>query len=235
MGRGMGRRSAILALTLIIGLTVQHAQAENLRFTFIDVEYLRLDIDKKESITSGSDTLTLKTDDDRGYRVAAAWQFFRGFHVFGEFEKAENIFKTRLTGPLLDITNSEKVDVTRSRLGAGYGLPLGGRWLVYSRVTWDHVDVDNLQLGPVSLGNDDDDGTGAEVGLRWQLLPSLELQGYGQYSSVGKYDVDDGFDDDALGGIKIRWNAFGSEDLAFQMGYQHGDMKSYTLGMRFIF
>jgi hypothetical protein len=232
---GIRRCAAGLVLVLCGWVGGQEALAENLSYTYIDAEYLRVDLDIDESTTIGTDLLAFETDDDRGYRVAASWELFFNFHLFGEFQKAENDYKTSLTGPAVDTQDAGDFDVTRWRAGVGYGLPLGDRLSVYGRVTYDNIDVESIRIDTITLGDDDDNGVGFEGGLRWLVLQTLELQAYGRYSDVGSMEVGEGFDDDVLGGVQVRWNAFGSEDLAYQMGYEFGDINTLNIGVRFIF
>ena len=42
-------------------------------------------------------------------------------------------------------------------------------------------------------------------------------------------------DDDVLGGFKARWYPFGAEDLTFQVGYEFGEINTFSGGLRFVF
>ncbi len=228
-------RSASLLLALCCWALTPQASARNLDFRFIDVEYSSPDVDESATLSVGADSLRLDTDEDRGYRVAAAWELLFNVHVFGEYAKGENDYRLTLTGPSGDLSVSDNFDLARGRLGLGYGLPIGERWAVYGRVTWDYIDVDDIGFDTLNLGDEDDNGVGAEIGVRWMLLESVELQGWGRYSDVGDPDVEEGFDDDMLGGFKARWYPFGAEDLTFQVGYEFGEINTFNGGLRFVF
>ena len=230
----IGRNTAGFALAIFCWIASTGALAQELDFSFVDVELARVDVDQNETFVNGSDSLSLKTDDDTGWRAAFGWQFFRNFHVFGEYTKARNDFDSSFTIAGVSGTVTDDFDLARARAGLGYSLPLKDEFLLYSRVTWDYIDVGSVNVGTLNLGDDDDSGVGFEVGLRWRLMTNLELQGYGRYSDIGDLDAEQGFDDSILGGVKVRWNAFGSEHLAFQMGYEAGDINTMSLGLRYI-
>ena len=121
--------------------------------------------------------------------------------------------------------------VLRIRIGDTW--PLNEQWAMYSRLTWDYIELDDISVGDADIEDEDDDGVGFEAGLRWLPLTNLELQAYGRYSDVGKLDADNGIDDDILGGVEARW--YITERIAIQAGYEYGDISSYGGGVRFAF
>ncbi len=210
------------------------AAAKELDFNYIEVDYIVVDLDKSETASIGAETLALETDDDAGYRAAFAWEFLGNFYLFGEYAKAENEFDATLTiGGDAVIGASGDFDVVRARGGVGYGWPLNERWSMYSRITWDYIELDDVEINGVDVGDEDDDGVGMEAGLRWLALPSLELQGYGRFTEDGELDIEDGWDEDFLGGVIARWYAH--ESLALQIGAEFGDITTFGGGMRFDF
>ena len=221
---------ALMASLLSISAT---ARADKLSFNYIEADYQVVDLDVDESISSGADSLSLETDDDSGFQVAGAWEFFGHFHVFAQYSKASNDLEFSLTSGGSTQSLSGDFDVVRARGGIGYGWPLNESWSMYSRLTWDYIELDDFDVGDLSADDTDDDGVGFEAGLRWLLLPSLELQAYGRYSDIGKVDAEEGFDDDILGGIQGLW--YITERFAVQAGYEYGEIKTFGGGVRFAF
>ncbi len=211
------------------------ALARNLDFTYIDVEYITEDPDKNETFTLDGNTVRFDTDVDRGYNIGGAVQIYRGLFIFGHYMTAENDFTARISGPGGDFRIDDKFDLARARIGAGYRFLLRDNLAVYGKVSWDYIDIDDITISTVNLGDDDDSGVGFQGGVRWLALPSVELEAFGRYTDVGDTDVDDGFDDDVLGGFHARWYPFGAEDFNFQVGYEWGEINTFSGGIRFVF
>jgi hypothetical protein len=221
---------AVFAFTLLLSGA---AHADKLSFNYVEANYQVVDVDIDETVSDGSDTLSLQSDDDDGFDIAAAWEFYGHFHVFAAYSKASNDFEGIATIGDQTVTASGDFDVVRARGGVGYGWPLNEQWTMYSRLTWDYIELDDISVGDLEAEDQDDDGFGFEAGLRWLPVSNLELQAYGRYSDVGKLDAENGFDDDVLGGIQGRW--YITEQFAIQAGYEYGDITSYGGGLRFAF
>lgn len=221
-------------LVAVAGLALSvSASADKLSFNFLEGDYQVVDVDIDESVTDGADSLAIASDDDDGFRVAAAWEFYGHFHLFVEYSTASNDFDALADIGGVVTSASGDFDVVRARGGIGYGWPLNDQWTMYSRMTWDYIELDDIDVGGLSVDDLDDDGVGFEAGLRWLLLPSLELQGYGRYSDIGNLDAGDGFNDDLLGGLAARW--YVADQLAIQVGYEYGEIRTFGGGLRFAF
>jgi hypothetical protein len=228
-------RPAAALLALLTSLTGPAALARNLDFTYIDLEYITEDPDKNDTFALNGSTVTFDTDVDRGYNIGGALQIYRGLFVFGHYMTAENDYTATITGGGTDIRIDDKFDLARARVGAGYRFLLTDSFAVYGKVSWDYIDIDDISIGALNLGDDDDSGVGFQGGVRWMALPSVELEGFGRYTDVGDTDVDEGFDDDVLGGFKARWYPFGAEDINFQVGYEWGAINTFAGGVRWVF
>jgi len=230
------RPGAALALALGALAASPPVLADKLDFNFIEADYVIVDLDKDETAAVGADSLAIKTDDDDGYKIAGAWQFFQHFYVYGDYSDASNDFDATITSGGVQTAVSGDFHIERGRLGVGYGWPLNDNWTMYSRLTWDYIKLDDIRVSGVDIGDTDDDGVGFEAGVRWLVYPELglELQGYGRYSSVGDVKLEeDDFDDDFLGGIEGRWYLM--DQLSLGMFYEYGDIKTWGGGLRFSF
>ena len=127
--------SASLLFAACCAALAPTALARNLDFRFIDVEYIEPDVDQSTTIPVDGNSLSFSTDEDRGYRVAAAWELPFNLHVFGEYSKGENDYRLALSGSTVDASVSNNFDLTRGRAGIGYRLPFGDRWAAYARIT----------------------------------------------------------------------------------------------------
>lgn len=231
-----GVSCAGLLLSLGALAAAPQAFADKLDFNYIQGDYVLVDLDIHDRTDVDGYPVEIITNDDDGAMVSGAWQFFGHFHVYGEYSDASNDLEVTTTQGGLADTEPGDFDIIRARAGVGYGWPLNDNWTMYSRLTWDHIKLDNIRAGGVDIGDTDDDGVGFEAGVRWLVYPELglELQGYGRYSSVGDVRLDEGdFDDDYLAGIDGRW--YLTDQLSLQLRYEFGDIKTFGGGLRISF
>lgn len=221
---------ATMLLTMAWGL-----QAAELDFNYVEANFINADVDLSETATDGVDTITLESDDDYGFQIGGAWQFYENWHVFGEYSQTDQDLSASGTVGGIGISGDGDFDVIRSRLGFGFGWPYNEMWNLYGRASWDYIEFKDVDIEGANVGDTDDSGFGVEAGARWMPADAFELQGYVRYTSVGDVDVteDDEFDDDWLGGIQGRW--YFTPNWAVQAGYEYGQISSWGAGIRFAF
>jgi hypothetical protein len=240
--------TAVLAC-LILGPVP--AVATDLPWTYLEGGYVAVDADASGRVENPKHDLTgeVSTGDESGFYLGAAWAVAKRWHVFAYYEEASQDVELKGTIPAGEITNDGDIDLVLLRVGVGYTLPMSETWDVYGRVSFDYAEADSLgfsrrpALGPTDLGvpgfpgNDtDDQGVGAELGLRIDLTSRLDAAAWLRYTSVGELgferDFSAEFDDDILGGVELHWtigNQFGIE-----AGYEYGEISTFNLGARFI-
>jgi opacity protein-like surface antigen len=219
-----------LAVAMALGLPVA-ASAQGLNFNYLEANYVNVDVDISESFTDEDGTFSLSTDSDYGFHVGGAWEVWENLHLFGEYSKASQDLE--LTGTIDGVTGSFKddFDVIRYRFGLGYAYPVSGEMSLYGRVSYDYLEFD------FDVDSVDDDGFGAEVGLLWAAMPQFHVQPYVRYTSVGEVDTSedssDSFDSDVLVGVGARY--FFTENFALQGAYEYGEIRTWSVGVRFAF
>ena len=244
------RLAALACLSLGAGL----ASATDLPWTYLEGGYVSVDADESANVENPKQSLVgeAETDRESGFYLGGAWAVARRWHVFASYEEASQDVDLEGTIPAGEITNSDDIDLILLRVGVGYTLPMSERWDVYARLSFDYAEADSLGFGrrpaldptnpdeidvPGLPGNDaDDQGVGAELGIRVDLISRLDAAAWVRYTSVGDlgFDRDYGaeFDDDVLGGLELHWtigNQFGIE-----AGYEYGSISTFNLGARFI-
>ena len=114
------------------------------------------------------------------------------------------------------------IDATTFDIGVGYNTELSNVVDAYARLSFEYVDVDI----PGFSGDEDDNGFGFEVGMRFEPAPQFELEGAIKY-----VDLDDSGNETAfaLGGLYNFTPAFAA-GLFAQWG---DDVTSYTFLGRF--
>lgn len=226
--------SSALALMAALGIPAA-AGAQDLDFNYIELNYVNVDVDYSESLTEGEDIISLQTDSGSGFHIGAAWQVGDAVHLFGEYSQSSQdlAFAALIDGE--EFAGKGDFDVVRYRIGVGYAFELSHAMRAYGRVSYDRIEFDDFEVDGESLGDLDDDGFGAELGLLWAATPAVHLQAQARYTSVGEINDGDGsgFDADLLFGLAARW--YFSEQIAVQAGYEAGEISTWNAGIRFTF
>lgn len=219
-------------------------QAREIDFNYIDVNAGIFDLDYDETATDGTDTVNLETDTDTTFYATGAWQPFQGsvgwftrIHVFAAASTAKNDLDATVTGGGVTTGTSGDLEVIQARVGVGYHQPLTTNLNVYGRVTWDYIELKDIDLGNASVDDVDESGVGVETGARWLFADNFEAQAYLRWSEDASIDGDSvdslKTDDVLLGGIAGRW--YFAQNWALQLNGEFGDTAVYGGGIRFTF
>jgi hypothetical protein len=228
-------------LTLIVLLAAASSlQARDIDFNYVQGTIGIFDLDVDESFDDGIDSINIETDDDISYDAEGAWQPFAGanawydnVHFFAAIGSTENDLEVSGTILGTPVSVSGSIDIFRVRGGVGYGYPVNEQVNLYGRVTWDYVELEDINLGGASTDDVDDNGVGFEGGARWLFSDDFELQGYLRYTDVGALDDDGDADDDLLVGVNGRW--YFADRWAVTVNGEFGDTYLYGAGVRFDF
>src|SRR5262245_30629878 len=136
-----------------------------------------------------------------------------GGEITGSLELPLNFF-VQLTGS----RQSGDADINSYRLGAGYHLPLGQRIDLFGILSYANVELDG------SSNDFHDDGVAGELGVRFMLLPKLEVNGSAEWVNVNE-------DDYGLG-AGARWYFLNRFSVGGRVESFDGD-PSFSAGVRF--
>jgi hypothetical protein len=228
----MKTRNGALGLAIAMALSMPvTASARGVDFNYLDLNYVNVDVDISESFVEDGDTFSFKTSSDHGFQLGGAFEIWETVHLFGEYSQASQDF-TLAEGTFVV---KGDFDVVRWRLGIGYAIPMDDMLSLYGRVSYDRAEFKDVKALGENFGSDKDDGLGAELGLVWAATPQFHVQPYVRYTSVGEIDdVEvDKFNSDFLFGAAARW--FVTNQVALQAGAEYGEIKTYSLGVRFAF
>jgi hypothetical protein len=211
------------------------AGAQDLDFNYVELNYVNVDVDYSESLTEDGDTFSLETDSGSGFHVGGAWQVWEDLHLFGEYSRSSQDVAVAAVIDGEELAGEGDFDVVRYRLGIGYAFELTDAMRAYGRVSFDSIEFSDFEVDGENLGDLDDDGFGAELGLLWAATPKVHLQAQARYTSVGEINEGNGsgFDADLLFGVAARWHY--SERMAVQAGYEAGEISTWNAGVRFAF
>jgi hypothetical protein len=226
--------SSALALMAALGIPAA-AGAQDLDFNYVELNYVNVDVDYSESLTEGGDSISLATDSGSGFHFGGAWQVWDDLHLFGEYSRSSQDVALAAVIGGEEFAGAGDFDVVRYRIGVGYALELTDAMRAYGRVSFDSIEFADFEVGGESVGDLDDDGLGAELGVLWAATPTVHMQAQARYTSVGEISDGDGsgFDADLLFGIAARWHY--SERIAVQAGYEAGEISTWNAGVRFAF
>lgn len=218
--------------------------AADIDFNYVDVNAGIYDLDFDESVSDGVDSVALESDTDTTFSASGAWQPYQGsvgwftrMHVFAFASTAKNDLDAALSSGSVTTDVSGDLEIIQARVGFGYHQPFGDNFNVYGRITWDYIELKDVDIGDAEVDDVDESGVGVETGARWLLTDSLELQAYLRWSEDAGVDVKDAetltTDDVLLGGVAARW--YFSNRWAVQVGGEFGDTAVYGGGIRFTF
>lgn len=232
----MSMRYQTIVLVGALALAVPaSAGAQEARFSYIEggvVGGFVNDVGRAGTFTQNGNTLELETDAGGGGFVSGAWQFGERMHVFGEYSSASQDLEVRGGA---DIVEGD-FDIVRWRVGVGYAHALSPKTSLYSRLSFDGAELNNLEVGGFNLdASGDEDGIGAEVGVVWAASDAFQLQGHVRYTAVGEIatEASNTFDSDILVGVNGRW--YFRPDFALFTSYELGKITTWRLGVRFEF
>jgi hypothetical protein len=232
-------------MTFILALTASASlYARDIDFNYVDVNVGIYDLDFDETSTDGVDSLSLETDTDTSFYASGAWQpylgsvgWFTRVHFFAAASTAKNDLDGSLTFDGVSDTASGDLEVIQARVGVGYHQPLRDNLNVYGRVTWDYIELKDVDLGGANFQDVDESGVGVETGARWLFTERFEVQAYVRWSEDASLKIDSSdqlkTDDDVLGGIAGRW--YFADHWALQVDGEFGDTARYGAGVRFTF
>lgn len=226
--------SSALALVAALGIPAA-AGAQALDFNYVELNYVNVDVDYSESLTEGEDTISLETDSGSGFHFGGAWQVWDALHLFGEYSRSSQDVALAADIDGEAFAGKGDFDVVRYRIGVGYAFELSRAMRAFGRVSFDSIEFKDFEVDGESLGDLDDDGFGAELGLLWAATPKVHLQAQARYTSVGEINDGDsgGFDADVLVGVTGRW--FLTPQFALQAGYETGQIDTWNVGARLTF
>lgn len=213
---------AALCLPLLIPAL---AGAQELRYSYIEGDYVSLDID---GVDEGGNVIDDINDGD-GWGVRSSLALSEHFFVFADYSQTQSDVTFNSGTGLLP----QDTDIDRLNAGVGYHMPLVGETDLVFRGAYTDVDLGNFNLGGSSdpdiqdLNDDTSDGWFADAGVRSQLFDRFEgsvgvrytdIQSTDQFSLVGE------------GLFEL------TESLGFNIGFDAGDeLTTYYAGVRLSF
>lgn len=228
-----------LALTALAGLIIAPTTslaAEDISYTFVEIDYVVQDIDMFED-DDAFDNILEDFDDGDGYQVAGSFQFIDSWFAFGSYSNTQADFTfTNDTG--MTIPSDE--DIKTLRLGVGYFFPMTTAMDFVATASYVDVDYGDFNLGATEsdldewdavddafndLDEDSSDGYSLDAGVRSQVVEWVELGGGLRYT-----DLDSGDDFSVFANALFELNQNMGINLSADFG---DDVSTYALGFRY--
>jgi hypothetical protein len=138
-----------------------------------------------------------------------------GGTVIGWYRPHQNFF---LIGQAVRIEADSGAEATTGVAGAGLILPLGERWDAVAIGTYRHTGIDRAS------GDLDENGYGAQIGLRGMPIPKVETRLFANYVDVI------GQDTSAFVSVDYWFSPRFAAGVAAELG---GDTDTYSVGVRY--
>lgn len=227
----------VAALATAVALPVSAAAAEDISYTYVQLDYIVEDIDAFEDDEVFNQVLE-DVDDGRGIGIEGSFAFAENFFVFGKYSNTEADF-TYIADNGMFVPQGE--DIKSFDIGLGYFRPMSDTMDFVARAAYADVDYGDLNFGQVDddvandnetvsdafddLNEDSSDGYYIDAGVRAQTVEWLELGGGLRYS-----DMDSGDDISVFGDATFEIN----QNLGIVLSGDFGDSATvYALGVQY--
>lgn len=225
MNLSKNKISTITALTCSLAMvTISAKAADDLSYSYLEVDYVNLNID--EIGDSGSTLDDLDNGGDWGLR--GSFELSPNWFAFGNYSV------TDADASFIDDQNlffSANTDINCLDLGAGFHNPLNARTDVVLRVAYTNIDSDGFNFGGTSsnslsdLNDDSSDGFLIDASLRSQIVDNMEGSFSVRYTDLEQFD-----NYSIIGNFMYEF----SPSIGLNSGLEAGDIISHFLvGLRF--
>lgn len=210
----------------LASLSLSVNAAEGLSYTYLELDYINLDIDEVGDSGSVIDDL----DNGSGWGARGSFALSPSWFAFAEYSVTES------DASFVDDLNqffSSDTDIHRLDLGVGYHNSMNANTDLVLRAAYTDIDTDEFDFGATGntsindLQDDSSDGFFVDAGVRSQLMDRLE-------GSVGvRYTDLENFDNlSVIGNLMYEF----SPSMGLNFGIEAGsDISHYLLGLRFSF
>lgn len=216
---------AVAAVCLPLTLPVVAAAQEDLSYSYLEGDYVSLDIDGVDEQGDLIDDI----DDGNGFGVRSSLALSSRFFVFADYsETNSDVTFDSGTGIL-----PQDTDINRLNAGAGFRVPLMDRTDLVFRGAYTDIDFGDFDFGGsddpdlADLNDDSSDGWFADAGLRSQVFESFEGMAAVRYT-----DIEDRDQFSLVGEGLFELN----QTLGLSIGFEAGDeITTYHAGVRLSF
>jgi hypothetical protein len=226
------RRAARILLALAVSATGSAAQAQDVRYSWFEVSYVKQDVARDATFTdlSINQTVNISTTDGDGIKFRGSVGTWKNLFVFLDFNSSDIDVAATVINDQGEFSAADEFDFTSIRGGLGAKWSIAKATDLYATVSFDSTDLDFGSFAGENF-DVDDQGAGGSVGVRSMIGDRLELRAHARYSQVGDMDITTRESDtDTLYGV-----GFGIElvrGLSIVGDYEDGAFSSWSVGFR---
>lgn len=223
--------AVVLAVIAVVTLGAQSADAQEVRYSWMDLSFSAQDIDETGSqIPVIGQTVDVDAGDGDGVRFRASVGTWNNFYLFFDYRSADIDVDAVVTNSQGVFPATDEFDYTAARGGLGYRVPLRFDTDVYAEVSFDSVEFDFGSFAGENFDVDAQD-VGASIGIRKMFGDRLELRVYGRYAAAGDVELSMlELDDDTLVGAGFGFDLV--RGLSIVGDYEAGEFSGWSLGFR---
>lgn len=230
----LGRYAFYLAvLVFIIGVRV--TQAQELRYSWVDMSFMGQDVSRAGSLPSPGvpdQVVDIAVSDGTGVRFRGSLGTWHNFYLMIDYGSTDIDLVGSVTNPAIPVPDefADEFDYTAIRGGVGYKFSLFDSTDIYGEVTYDSLDFDFGSFAGEDFDMDRQEVGGA-LGVRTVFSRDFQLEVRGRYTNLGDADLTTGiFDSDVLFGIGLAWQVI--RGLSLVADFESGEFSSWSLGFR---
>jgi len=198
--------------------------AEDLSYSYLEIDYINLNIDEVGDSGSVLDDL----DNGGGWGARGSFALTPNWFLFGNYSV------TDADASFIDDTNQffrANTDINRLDVGAGYHSPINSKSDLVIRVAYTDIDSDGFNFGGSAsasfndLNDDNSDGFFVDASMRSQLMDTLEGSLGVRYTDLEQFD-----NISVIGNLMYEL----SPSMGLNFGLEAGDnISHFLIGLRF--
>lgn len=223
----------LAAVTLAAGLALLpgNADAQEVRYSWMDLSYIAQDFDRQGSQTPiPGQTVDIDGKDGDGVRFRGSLGMWNKLYLFIDYGSTDIDVSAVVTNDQGTFPAQDEFDFTRIRGGLGFHFPIGFSTDIYAEFSYDSLDLDFGSFAIENFDTDDQD-IGGGIGIRSMVTDDIELRAYGRYSNHETVDLDTlEFDTGTVFGAGFGWQII--RGFSIVGDYESGQFQNWSIGFR---
>ena len=218
-------------LTLVACLTAGSAEAQEVRYSWLDLSYRAQDFDRQGvQVPVQGQSVEYDATDGDGIRFRGSIGTWYNVYAFVDYASTDIDVAAVIRNAQGEFPAADEFDLTVIRGGAGYKYSLAFSTDLIAELSYDSLDLDFGSFAGEAFDSSDQ-GFGALLGIRSMLNDELELRGWARFTNHETVDLATGVFDTGV----VYGAGFGYEivrGLSVVGDYESGQFANWSLGFR---
>ena len=221
------------ALVLAFLCSGQFANAQELRYSWLDMSFMGQDVSRSGALSPlPGQVVDIAVSDGTGVRFRGSVGTWKGLYLMVDYGSTD----IDLTGTVTNTNTgfveeiSDEFDYTSIRGGIGLKYSIGFNTDIFGEATYDSLDFDFGSFAGEDFDMDRQE-FGATLGVRTLFGDDFEARAHARYTNVGDADLTTGFfDSDVLFGVGFAWQFIRGLHLVGDV--EIGEFSNWSIGFR---